>query len=218
MIEVIEVEQGTIEWHNERFGHVTGTRFQSAIGAKMSRGKWVIGDKKVQDTLMSELISERMSQNEVDDFKTKDMQRGNDLEPMAIAATSAFNDIEYQECGMLYNPEIQWCKFSPDGVHYRDGKIVGGVETKCPSGKKHVQYMLADEIPQEYFWQVAAPFIISDQIEFWDFTSFDDRNYEREIFTIRATRNDFAEYIEPAREALKSFLSRVEETHAGLTF
>ena len=218
MIEVINVEQGTVEWHNERFGHVTGTRLQSAIGAKMIKGEWFLGNKKIQDTLMSELISERMSQNEIDDFKSKDMQRGNDLEPMAIAATSSFNAIEYDPCGMLFNPEIPWFKFSPDGVFFEGGIIIGGIETKCPSGKKHIQYMLADEIPQEYFWQVAAPFIMSDQIKFWDFTSFDDRNYERELFTIRVKRKELEQYIEPAREELKEFLKRVDEVHTGLTF
>ncbi|AUR84275.1 restriction endonuclease type II-like protein [Vibrio phage 1.052.A._10N.286.46.C3] len=218
MIKIIEVEQGSIEWHNERFGSVTGTRFQSAIGAKMNRGNWVLNDKKVQDTLMAQLISERMSQNEIDDYKNKDMQRGHDLEPLAVSETGKYHGIEFQTCGMLYNPDIEFFKYSPDAVYFRDGLIVGGAETKCPSGKKHVQYMIEDVVPQEYFWQVAAPFVLDDQIEFWDFSSFDDRNYERELFTIRVVRADVIEWVEPARLALREFLDRVNDVHLGLTF
>ena len=57
MIE-LTLEQGSLEWHNERAGRVTGTSLQSALGAKYSKPKklWTLGDKKVQETLSYSII------------------------------------------------------------------------------------------------------------------------------------------------------------------
>lgn len=215
----INVEQGTIEWHEHRFGCVTGTRIQNAVGAKWDARKkqWKLGDEKIQSTLMYELLSERMSQNEVDDFTSKAMDRGNELEPFAIKAASQENEIEYSTCGMLAS-DIGFFKFSPDAIFESEGVISGGLETKCPSGKKHIEYILNDEIPREYFWQVIGPMILDDCVQWWDFCSYDDRNYERPIFIIRAEREEYSELINEAKDHLVKFLEKVEETHLGLTF
>jgi len=216
----IEVEQGTLEWYEQRFGCVTGTRIQNAVGAKWdARGKkWKLGDKKIQDTLMFELLAERMSQNEICDFTSKAMDRGNELEPFAIKSASEVNDINYVTCGMLGCDWSEHFKFSPDAIFEQNGIVTGGLETKCPSGKKHIEYILNDEVPREYFWQVLGPMILDDCVKWWDFCSYDDRNYERATFTIRTERSEHEDLINEAREHLKSFLDRVEETHIGMTF
>ena len=216
----INVEQGTVEWHEQRFGCVTGTRIQNAVGAKWDARKkeWKLGDAKIQATLMFELLAERMSQNEIDDFTSKAMERGNELEPIAVKAASDVNDINYQTCGMLGCDWSEHFKFSPDAIYEEDNQIIGGLETKCPSGKKHVEYTLNDEVPREYFWQVIGPMILDDCVQWWDFCSYDDRNYERPVFTIRTERSDYKELIEQAREEIKRFLELVDETHIGMTF
>ena len=215
---ILDVEQGSDEWHFERFGCVTGTRIQSAIGAKWISKKeyWSIGDNKIQKTLMYELISERMSNNDIDNYKSRDMQRGNDLEPFAIKAASEKRDCEFCECGMLSSENIIGFKYSPDAVHYEKGAIIGGCETKCPNGKKHIEYMIKNEIPKEYFWQVMGPFIMSDDIKWWDFASYDDRNFQRELFLLRVYACDHKDIIESARSELVRFLDLVDKTHKKL--
>lgn len=215
----IDVEQGSLDWHLERFGNITGTRIQNAVGAKWNSktGKWTLGNRSVQDTLMSLLIAERMSENEIDDYQSKDMARGNELEPFAIKAASEEQDINYVTCGMLTG-DVEGFKFSPDAIYEEDGVIVGGLETKCPSGKKHIDYILDSGIPNEYFWQVLAPMVMSDEVQWWDFCSYDNRNYDRPIFVIRCERGDHLDLIEQAREQIKSFLARVDDVHMGLTF
>lgn len=216
----LEVEQGTIDWHEERFGCVTGTRLQSALGAKYSQKtkKWTLGDKKIQQTLMYELVSERMSHNHVVEINSEAVKRGNELEPFAIKSASGYTGLSYEVCGMLVCDWIDWFKISPDAVYRENGKIVGGLETKCPNGKKHIEYTLNDEIPKEYFWQVIGPFILSDQIKWWDFASYDDRNYQSELFITSTQRGDYESLIVEARVVLKEFLQMVEEVHEGLTF
>ncbi len=215
----IEVEQGTIDWHNERFGCITGTRIQNAVGAKWDAKKkaWSLGNTKIQDTLMAEILSERMSENEVNDFTSAAMDRGNELEPFAIKAASEETGMEYTTCGMLTN-DIEHFKFSPDAIFEQDGVVVGGLETKCPSGKKHIEYVLDGAIPREYFWQVLGPMILSNEVKWWDFCTYDDRNYERPIMVVRCYRDDHIKLIEEAREQIKEFLAHVEDVHMGLSF
>lgn len=216
----LNVEQGSIEWHEERFGSVTGTRIQSAAGAKWDARKkeWKLGDEKIQNTLMYELISERMSQNEIEDLNTKAVQRGNELEPFAIEAVSKSRKIKFETCGMLVCDEIDNFKYSPDAIFERNDIVIGGCETKCPNGKKHIEFMLNDEVPREYFWQVIGPFILSDDVQWWDFASYDDRNYDRDLFIIRTERADVNDLVVRARAEIKKFLATVKEVHEGLIF
>tara|TARA_R110000772_G_scaffold69095_1_gene152867 strand:+ start:551 stop:1213 length:663 start_codon:yes stop_codon:yes gene_type:complete len=220
MIE-LDLEQGSLEWHNERAGRVTGTSLQSAIGAKYSVAKktWTIGDKKVQETLSYSLISERMTEVQIVELNTAAVERGRELEPFAIKAVSDLKKINFQECGMLISEEMQEFGFSPDAV-FKDLKdvIVGGLETKCPSSKKHIEYLIKGVVPSEYYWQVLSPFLCSEDVLWWDFASYDDRNYECPLFYIRVNRSDVEEHIEKGKLALKDYLKAVRETHENLVF
>ena len=216
----VNVEQGSKEWHDQRFGCVTGTRLKNAVGAKWDARKecWKLGDEKIQDTLRFELLSERMSQNFIDDVSTKDMERGKELEPIAIKEASKHRGIEFVNCGMLVSDWCNTLKYSPDSIYEQNGIIIGGAEIKCPSGKKHIEYIIKDEIPKDYFWQVIGPMILDDSVEWWDFCSFDDRNYELPIFMKRMNKADHIELIIEAREHLKEFVNLVSESHLDMTF
>ena len=220
MIE-LELEQGSLEWHIERAGRVTGTSLQSAIGAKYSKakGKWTLGDKKVQETLRYQLIAERMTEVQIVELNTAAVERGRELEPFAIAAVSKLKNIDFKECGMLISEYSQEVGFSPDAV-FKDSKgvIVGGLETKCPSSKKHIEYMINGVIPSEYYWQVLSPFICSDDVLWWDFASYDDRNYECPLFCIRVSKFDVEEHVKQAREILTEYLKEVNSIHENLVF
>ena len=58
---------------------------------------------------------------------------------------------------------------------------------------------------------------MSDDVKFWVFASFDDRNYERPLFIKTVTRDDFDD-IEACREKLQAFLAAVDQEHMNLTF
>jgi hypothetical protein len=220
MIE-LDLEQGTLEWHIERAGRVTGTTLQSALGAKYSKPKklWTLGDKKVQETLMYSLISERMTEVQIVELNTAAVERGRELEPFAIAAVSKKKKINFLECGMLISENTREFGFSPDAV-FKDsnGVIVGGLETKCPSSKKHIEYLIKDEIPSEYYWQVLSPFICSDDVLWWDFASYDDRNYECPLFCKRVLRSDVEDHVNQARDILSEYLHEVRIIHENLVF
>lgn len=206
MIE-LEFEQGSREWHQARAGRVTGTSLSSAVGTPA-----------VQKTLMYELVAERMTEVEIIELNTFAVLRGQELEPYAIKAAAEVTGINYDKCGMLISTINDMFGFSPDAVYRENGIIVGGLEVKCPASKTHVKYLLADEVPKEYWWQVLAPFVASDDVQWWDFASYDDRNYHRPLFITRVNRASIESEILPAREKLCEFLDSVKSIHEGLTF
>tara|TARA_R110000850_G_scaffold18946_3_gene58054 strand:+ start:739 stop:1359 length:621 start_codon:yes stop_codon:yes gene_type:complete len=203
----IDVEQKSLEWLKARHGNVTGTSLGSALGTPA-----------VQKTLLYSLVADRMTEVQINDLSTPAIDRGNEQEPFAIRATEDETGIKFTETGLLLNDKYPRFSISPDGiVEDENGVIVGGIETKCPNSKKHVEYLIKDEIPKEYLHQVKAPFVMSDDVKFWVFASFDDRNYERPLFIKTVTRDDFDD-IEACRAKLQTFLAAVNQEHMNLTF
>ena len=65
----IDCEQGSTEWLKARLGVITGTRLENAF--------------KQSEALRNQLLAERMATYVPQDGTSKDMDRGNALEPLA---------------------------------------------------------------------------------------------------------------------------------------
>lgn len=213
-MKIINIDQGSDEWHEERHRCITGTKMQSAIGAKYSKAKnqWTLGDKKVQRTLLLELVSEFQSILEIDDFSNEAMKRGNDLEPISVIKASEKLGVKFETCGMLQSDKHEMFKFSPDSICKHDGLIIGGYETKSKAGKKHIEYLEDDIVPHEHLWQCLCPMIMDDCVEWWVFGHYDDRNQVNDLFTKTIYRSEYTELIEQARILLDEFIKEVMET------
>ena len=234
-MKILELNQGSDIWHEERWGCVTGTRIESAVGASYSAAKsaWVLGgktwimngdklvvdesvkvkaiDRKKQQTLLLELVSERQSQLEIDDYCSADMQRGNELEPFSGEAASVRHNVIFESCGMLQSDEMPRFKYSPDFVCYNNsGVIVGGYETKSKAGKKHIEYIDDDKVPSEHLLQCLCPMIMDDCVKWWIFGHFDDRNKVNNLFTKGIKRENYEDFIQEARSLLVEFLAEVD--------
>ena len=212
-MKIIEIEQGSDQWHEERFRCVTGTKIQSAIGAKYSvaKGVWTLGDKKIQKTLLLELVSEHQSELEIDDYCSESMERGNDLEPLSVIEASKRLKVDFAPCGMLQSDTLPGFKFSPDAVCFdKNGVVVGGYETKSKAGKKHIEYMLADEVPPEHLWQCLCPMIMDDCVKWWAFGHYDDRNHVNNLFLKGIKRKDYEEQITQSRVLLVEFFAELD--------
>ena len=213
-MKIINTKQGSDAWHEERFRSITGTKIQSAIGAKYSNAKktWTLGEKKIQRTLLLELVSEFQSELEIDDYTNETMQRGHDLEPISMARAEEELGEVFETCGMLQSDKHEMFKFSPDAICKNDeGVIIGGYETKSKAGKKHIEYMEDDIVPTEHLWQCLCPMIMDDCVEWWSFGHYDDRNHINDLFIKRIHRHEYAELIEQARILLDEFIIEVME-------
>ena len=199
------VPQGSLEWHNLRSGRVTGTSLKSAFGSP-----------KVQRTLMLSLVADRMCQNIHEDISSKAMDHGNETEGMARQTASQTLGIEFKQVGFLTSTEIDNFGISPDAVVRDDDTIVGGLEIKCPNSNKHIEYLLDNKVPNDYWHQVLAPFVLSDDVLWWYFMSYDYRNYSRPEFYIKVDRADIEDEIADTRKKLIDFLKRTNELHLEL--
>ncbi len=201
----IVAEQRTQEWFAARVGKVTGTTLERAINPKK------------QVTFMYEMIAGMMTEPMGSDLNVPAVIRGREMEPYAIAQARKDLGIEFEPVGFCVSNLIPGFGLSPDNVLYHDGKIIGGIEIKAPNTATHLRYIDADVVPKDYIWQVQAPFIASDDVEFWYFLSYDDRCYERQTFYKKVLREDVKD-IEKTRETLIEFIGMVNKKHGELTF
>ena len=101
-MKIIDTIQGSDAWHEERWRCITGTKMKSSIGAKFTKKDgWKLGDKKIQRTLLLELVSEFQSVLEIDDFSNESMDRGHGLELPSITRAEKKLDVIFETCGML---------------------------------------------------------------------------------------------------------------------
>ena len=138
--------QGTEGWHLDRLGKVTGSAVEAVFAAVKS------GEAATRANYRMNLVLERITGKpaEPDFVKTKDMERGNQLEPHARMACEMSRDIVIGESGFVYLPNVA-AGSSVDGW-IDNGR--GIVEIKCPKPKNHYAYMMANAAPSEYMAQI----------------------------------------------------------------
>ena len=169
----IKVEQGTIEWHETRYGK---------IGGSTSKGLFV-----KSDTLMLDLLSQHLEDYEPEDgFLSAAMERGNDLEPDAIRLLSDYTGIDFKSEGWLQCEEVPLLGISPDAITDCDEY---SAEVKCPGRKKHTETIVNDVIPADYLHQCIHYFTVNPKLKKHYFASFRPENKLKPLFVKEMTRD-----------------------------
>jgi hypothetical protein len=78
--------------------------------------------------------------------------------------------------------------------------------------------MRQNQLPNDYKWQVIAPFIINPDLQWWDFVSYDPRISQRPLFIIRTKRQDVVDDIDLAQIRLKKFFTKLDEYMKEILF
>lgn len=196
------IDQGSNEWFYLRLGKVTGTRM-----------KQLMADSNMP--LVDELIGEKLSEQIDDDgYVSPEMERGKALEGLAVQAYQAERNVTVERVGFIQSERWPLLGMSPDGII---GPI-GGVETKCPSSKKHIQYIRQNQLPNDHKWQVIVPFLINPDLQWWDFVSFDPRISQRPLFIHRTNREDILAEINMAVTKLEKFFIKLSEIESEILF
>jgi len=156
-----DIIQGSDEWHEIRYGKIGGT---------LASGLFI-----KSDNLLHEILADKTEEFELDfdSFTSKEMQRGNDLEPIAREHLTKYTGIEFKECGWLQCLENELMGISPDGIN-EDETIQ--CEIKCPGSKAHIKMILSNEIPLEYINQCLHAFTVNPKLEKLCFCSFRPEN------------------------------------------
>lgn len=191
-IEKIYMTQGGEEWHNSRKLYANA----SQVGAIMNVGKYFPRN-------MAELLA--VQRGEATVYRSPAMDRGNELEPVALARLSAIVGVEFTPAVFRHNRR----QASLDGIDFADEV---GAEIKCPLSVNSPLFSidspesLRDTIPQ-YFWQVVAQFYAAGLRELFWFVYHPDREYK----PVRITRDDVAGYFDAWLAASEEYLRHLDE-------
>lgn len=158
------IEQGSIEWHNQRLGKVTASR----IADVMAKTKTGYGASR--KNYMMELLCQRLTGKREEGYVNAAMQRGTELEPMARGMYEGLNGVLVIETSFVDHPTISMTGASPDGLVGDDGLV----EIKCPNTAQHVEFLRTGEIDNGYKLQMLWQLECTGR-SWCDFVSYDDR-------------------------------------------
>lgn len=196
---VIEVVQGTPEWHAARAGKVTASRLVDVLATIKS------GESAARRNYRAELVCEILTGKVQDSFISSDMQRGIELEPLARAAYEVAKGLMVEQIGFVLHPSIVRSGASPDGLVGDDGLL----EIKCPKTANHIDYLLKGVSPSEYqpqmLWQMACT-----GCQWCDFVSYcPDLPEPLQLFVVRFLRDN--ERIAEMEKKVTQFNAEVDE-------
>jgi hypothetical protein len=156
MINHKEIEQGTIEWFQLKWGKIGGT---------LAKGLFV-----KSDTLFLEILSQKLEEFEpTDSYSSESMDNGKFNEPFAREYLQTYTGVEFLETGWLQSEKNELIGISPDGIT-EDEKI--SCEIKCLGRKKHLSVLLDNDIPLAHIHQCIHYFTVNPKLEKLYFISF----------------------------------------------
>lgn len=155
MVEIIECEQGSAEWHAARCGLVTASRLKDVMAE---------GDGKMRSKYMRELASERMRGWVEDGYSNAHMERGHEQEDEARRSFAFEHAITPVRVGFIKNGRVG-C--SPDSLIGDDG----GLEIKTALGHIQIERLKSGKLPSEHKAQVQGSLWITGR-KWWSFVSY----------------------------------------------
>lgn len=176
----LDCEQGSEEWLEARLGIPTATGFENIVTATGKKSS-------AQIKYMAELIEESIIGLQDESFKSRFMERGNQLEPLARSAYEFITGNAVTQVGGVYLDENKEVMVSPDGLI---PELKKGLEIKCPKMSTHIRYLLEGGVPSEYVIQVQANLWVTGY-ETWDFVSYCPE-YQKQPLYIFTTHRDQA--------------------------
>lgn len=196
----IQVEQGSDEWLAERLPLITGSRFKDVLSK--NKGK---SESSARRNYRAEMVVQRLTGQEVERYKSRAMQWGNDMEALAATSYSLITGNMTETCGLFKHNKYA-IGVSPDR---RIKGQKGCVEIKCYELANHIAALRSGHMPPEHKAQVQGEmwFTASD---FCDFVSYaPELPPNAQMFIERIYRDD--DYIAMLEQELLLFDTEVNE-------
>jgi hypothetical protein len=198
-MEVLNLVQGSPEWHAARLGIPTASMFATVM-AKGRSG----GDSKTRATYLHKLAGELITGKQMDNFVNAHMERGHLMEDEARQHYAFVKDVEPQPVGFIRNGR-KGC--SPDSLVSSDGML----EIKTKLAHMVVDLILRDEFPSDHRAQCQGQLWVAER-EWVDLTIYwpgmppmIKRAYRDEIYiaemaaAVRAFNEELYEVVERVR-------------------
>lgn len=214
-MDILNIEQGTPEWHAARRCRVTGTKLDNVMGTPLARVQQI-----------AELIAEEATEQSKIIRPTEEMERGTAEEEFAIQAYEKQIGSKVKRGGMWVSDKYKFLAYSPDGYVEKNGKVTEVCEVKNPDSKNAILYRLMNEIsneelklakgklpflgiPEQYKWQCVDAFLVNPELERLHFLIHDARFISSDaklyVVTIERDNEILQEAIKEAEAALIQF-------------
>lgn len=171
-MKILNLEQGTPEWHKARKGKMTG-----------SKADTIATNGKGLDTYVMEICAGTFSSGEDATYSNADMERGKSLEASARSTYELRHYAAVQTVGFVEMDEF--VGVSPDGLVGEDGMV----EFKCPKDRVYFELLLngKDGVDSGYVWQMQMQMLVCGRA--WcDFVSYNP-NFEQDLIVHRFERD-----------------------------
>jgi len=159
--------QQTPEWFAVKSGKMSASH-ATAIG---NNGKGL-------DTYIRQIVKEMIC-GKKEGYTNKDIERGNELEPIARMSYEFEYSCTVNQVGFIEHNEFIGC--SPDGLINEDG----GLELKARNEDIHFGLLLGDSVDSSAIWQMNMCMLITGR-KWWDFGSYNP-NFRQSLFIQRFT-------------------------------
>lgn len=198
--------QRTAEWHADRAGKWTGSKFADVLARNKKTGEPL----KAYHDLVWQVVTERITGQVTEGPSGLALQWGTDVEPFAREAYELESGNIVTQAGFIRHPVYSFAGCSPDGLVDADG----GLEMKCPkSSSVHLERFLSG-VPEEYIPQIQGCMWVTGRA-WWDFVSYDPRQKEKfRILKIRVNRDE--EFIKKLETAVLDAEVAAQELQARL--
>lgn len=143
-----KIEQNSDEWLALRMGRFTASTFSGLFMGRKTAG--------FEKTIYTP-VHERLTGTSPDSYYGYHLERGHQMEPYLKEAYEIQTFSRVAPGGFWSLGD--WIGASPDGLIGDDGILEG----KAPSWNTFIKYLLDDELPKEYFWQVHGQLYVTDR-------------------------------------------------------
>lgn len=158
-MEVIQCEQGSVEWFQARAGVVTASEFQTLL----MKGKGG-GESLTRKTYMRKLAGEIITGEPSEGFSNVHTDRGKAMEPEARDLYAFMADCDPQQVGFIKSGRKG---ASPDSLIGDNG----GLEIKTRLPHLMIELLEKDEVPAEHIAQIQGGMWVAER-EWWDFVAY----------------------------------------------
>lgn len=191
-MKILDVVQGSPEWHLARCGIPTASNFDKIVTTKGERSKQA-------EKYLYQLAGERIIGKAEETYQNGNMQRGTEMEVEARQLYELMTGKTVLQVGLCVEDGYG---ASPDGMIDEDGLL----EIKSPLLSTHVSYLLDNKLPSEYYQQTQGQLLITGR-KWLDFMSYYPA---MKPFIIRVTPDK--EFQEALKKELKAFCKELDET------
>jgi len=200
-VKIIDIDQNTDEWLEARKGKITGSKLNGIV-TKRGNGHKVGFYQLIADKVFDG------AENEEDD-----RERGHSLEDEAAERFEHETGKTAEQVGLVLSDLSDDIALSPDRLIKQKGKYTEGLEIKCLGDARHVEAVLTNKVPADYYPQVIQYFVVVETLKRVYLVFYSDRTNIKKFqyHCIAVERKDVEADIEFYRDYQIQTLKEINE-------